>query len=406
MSASIIGETQMKEFLPFLIFFIALMALLMWKPAGPWIITVAILGCVYGWVTSTWIKDIRPVLMHDKYPTMADITKVELADFSYLEKFPDWSSGVFVGSLKVAFVAVLETLISARIADNMTGSRFHQSDEVRGLAYANMLSGALGNLPCTGVLIRTSVNVQSQATHKTAQFINALWVLAMVLLLLPLFSWIPMAVIASILITSSFRLVPKYFIAQTFKADKFECFLLLLTWAGCAFIDSAMGLLLGTFIALAREGCKVNLKFNETAVAEDDAAVLPDTDDRLRVTGRLNFVNCIEFEDKLIEKLPTAAESKCLTVYFDNLEVLDFDGLQSLRVMKKKCATYLPKIQKENGEEEDDPIELKIVVNPNCKENRLYALFHQDEFNICKDSNGDRVKNPNYIPFEFEELTE
>lgn len=68
-------------------------------------------------------------------------------------------ANILVGAAKVAFVAVLETLISARIADNMTGTHFNQSDEVRGLAYANLLSGVLGGLPCTGVLIRTSVNV-------------------------------------------------------------------------------------------------------------------------------------------------------------------------------------------------------------------------------------------------------
>lgn len=89
---------------------------------------------------------------------MADITKVELVDFSYMNASPDWVKGVILGSLKVAFVAVLETLISARIADGMTGTRHNSSDETRGLAYANMLSGALGNMPCTGVLIRTSVN--------------------------------------------------------------------------------------------------------------------------------------------------------------------------------------------------------------------------------------------------------
>ena len=66
---------------------------------------------------------------------------------------------VIVGSAKVAFVAVLETLISARIADNMTGTRFDQSKECGGLAVANVVSGLLGGTPCTGVLVRTAVNV-------------------------------------------------------------------------------------------------------------------------------------------------------------------------------------------------------------------------------------------------------
>jgi MFS superfamily sulfate permease-like transporter len=81
------------------------------------------------------------------------------------------------------------------------------------LGFSNILSGVLGGMPCTGVLIRTSVNVQTNAKHKMSQFINAFVVLAFALILMPLFSYIPMCVIASILITSACRLVPKKFIA-------------------------------------------------------------------------------------------------------------------------------------------------------------------------------------------------
>lgn len=115
---------------------------------------------------------------------------------------------MIIGSLEVAFVAVLETLISARIADNLTETRFDQSKEVFGMALGNMLSGFMGGTPCTGVLVRTGVNVASGATDKLSQFINAMFVLAIVMLALPVFTYIPMPVIASILMTSAFRLVP------------------------------------------------------------------------------------------------------------------------------------------------------------------------------------------------------
>lgn len=105
-------------------------------------------------------------------------------------------------------MVVLETLISARIADNLTQTRFDHSKEVFGMALANMLSGIMGGTPCTGVLVRTDVNVASGATDKMSQFINAVSVLLIVLLLLPMFTYLPMPVIASILMTSAFRLVP------------------------------------------------------------------------------------------------------------------------------------------------------------------------------------------------------
>lgn len=115
----------MKEFIPFLVFFILLMALLMFDSKKPWIILTAFLGCVYGAVTNHLAKDLRPELLHDRYPNLKNTTT--LVDFGYLDPKKNmkvtWQS-VVGGSLKVAFVAVLETLISARIADGMTCTRF------------------------------------------------------------------------------------------------------------------------------------------------------------------------------------------------------------------------------------------------------------------------------------------
>ena len=57
-------------------------------------------------------------------------------------------------------------MISARIADNQTGTRFDGSIEIRGLAVANIACGLIGATPVTGVLVRTAVNVASGATDK------------------------------------------------------------------------------------------------------------------------------------------------------------------------------------------------------------------------------------------------
>jgi len=114
---------RQTELLPFLVFFVLLMSLLKWAPGRPWIVLVAVLGILYGWITKTWAASVAPVILADIYPVMR--TSVQLADFSY------WTPkksipvvNIMVGALKVSFVAVLETLISARIADNRTGTRF------------------------------------------------------------------------------------------------------------------------------------------------------------------------------------------------------------------------------------------------------------------------------------------
>lgn len=74
----------------------------------------------------------------------------------------------------------------------------------------------------------------------------------MVLLLMPVFSYIPMAAIAAILITSSCRLVPKKIMYAYYQLDPVSLGILLMTTAACVFIDGALGLAIGAMICLLR----------------------------------------------------------------------------------------------------------------------------------------------------------
>ena len=201
---------------------------------------------------------------------------------------------MLVGSLEVAFVAVLETLISARIADNLTETRFDQSKEVFGMALGNMLSGLMGGTPCTGVLVRTGVNVASGATDKMSQFINAISVLVIVLLFLPMFTYIPMPVIASILMTSAFRLVPIKVMTQLIKEDLPELFILIFTTVVCIFGDGALGLLAGGFMALMRNAANNN----ESYVSfEEDGDIL-----KVTIRGQLTYITGLDAEIRITDK--------------------------------------------------------------------------------------------------------
>jgi SulP family sulfate permease len=204
---------------------------------------------------------------------------------------------IFIGSLKVAFVAVLETLISARIADNKTNTRFNQSQEIFGMSIANIVCGLMGGTPCTGVLIRTNVNVQTGATHKTSQFINAVFVFLIVVVFMPIFTYIPMAVIASILMTSACRLVPKTIIAELWNVDKFEFWILMITWMICVFKDGAVGLLIGAFLSFLKQSEKTS-----------ETQLKLHVNDRMKtfeveLDGSLDYINALHFETKVFDMI-------------------------------------------------------------------------------------------------------
>ena len=79
---------------------------------------------------------------------------------------------------------------------------------------------------------------------------NGVVVLVIVALFLQYFSYIPMSVIAAILITSAVRLVPCKMIYYLFRLDKFNCFVLILTAAICLYADGALGLIVGGLLTL------------------------------------------------------------------------------------------------------------------------------------------------------------
>jgi uncharacterized membrane protein (UPF0182 family) len=91
-------------------------------PKQPWIIYIAIVGIIYGYVTSNYLTSLKPFLLKEAYPAMQDPA---LYDFTYWNNNIPFSA-IMIGAGEVCFVAVLETLISARIADGLTGKQIHK----------------------------------------------------------------------------------------------------------------------------------------------------------------------------------------------------------------------------------------------------------------------------------------
>jgi len=124
------------------------------------------------------------------------------------------------------------------------------------MSLGNILSGLMGGTPCTGVLVRTAVNCTAGATDKMSQFINAVVVFLIVYLFMPGFVYMPLPVIAPILVTSACRLVPIKVIKELWVLDKTEVAILFVTALVCIFVDSALGLMVGGVISILRTAIK------------------------------------------------------------------------------------------------------------------------------------------------------
>ncbi|TFZ24788.1 SulP family inorganic anion transporter [Stutzerimonas stutzeri] len=162
----------------------------------------ALLGVAAATLVGLWLGlDVRRVEVPDN---LADaISWLQPAD---LLAFAD--PGLLVAALAVAFIASAETLLSAAAVDRMhQGPRADFDRELTAQGVGNMLCGVLGALPMTGVIVRSSANVQAGARTRLSAMLHALWLLAAVVLLAALLEQIPVASLAGVLVYTGLKLI-------------------------------------------------------------------------------------------------------------------------------------------------------------------------------------------------------
>ena len=237
----------------------------MLKAKMPWLVVIAIVGIVYGVMTKNHYPDYKPRLLSDSYPTMVT---APIATFSYLDRtYTNHQDGtvdlipweaIILGSLKVALVAIIETQVSAIIAQRKYTQK-HESTgqqpcqflirwEIFGMSCANLFSGLMGGTPCTGVLVRTAVNIDYGGESRASQLINSFYVLIITLTLMEVFVFLPNPVIASMLMVSCFNLGKSGY-AELMKFKAAGAYFDIATFIGtcllCVIFDGAVGLAVG-----------------------------------------------------------------------------------------------------------------------------------------------------------------
>jgi len=109
-------------------------------------------------------------------------------------------------ALTVALLAAVESLLSAVVADTMTGDRHNSNAELLAQGVANLVVPLVGGIPVTGAIARTATNHRSGATSPIAGMVHAVTLLAIVLLLAPLASYVPLATLAAVLFVVAYNM--------------------------------------------------------------------------------------------------------------------------------------------------------------------------------------------------------
>lgn len=306
-----------------------------YAPRIPGAIVVAILGIVIGKLSTDGYLDLGLMTIQQKFGDLHG-NIVILPTFNWM-----WMNGEFFRTAAtVTIVAVLETMLSAKIAGMMTKTKFNESREVFGMGLANIASGLFGGLPATGVLARTALNVKAHATSRVSTGINALVVCIISLLFFGWFQYMPLPVVAGILIVAAIRMVETEHFAALLRFNLYDFLLAMVVGVLTVAVDALAGLMVGAIVALliavrrlSRGQCEVTLHRDGQVVARIGKDVIGKKDDAsdtavYRFAGELNYFNSLSHAESIAQLKP-----KTIILSLRNLFDIDLDGIHALKEM-------------------------------------------------------------------------
>lgn len=269
-----------------LIGFVGLMQANRWRPKFPWFLCLATVSMIFGYMVENDSRLVGLVqsysssnrdnssafpllLMNDRYPPLKD----NLWSPPRFEEIQDLEWSVIInGSMSVMLLAVFETLISAKLADSRTQTKSDTRMELIGVGFGNLACGIVGGFPCTAALARTNLNIRKGATSRLSAIVSAVGVLGIVNFASESFMYLPLPVVAAMMLTVNFGMPNWSLIAVLAKSKKKELLIVLLVAAVCIMLDPGIALLIGISMEYARfsDGAtKSDYKVDEDTQAEE-----------------------------------------------------------------------------------------------------------------------------------------
>jgi sulfate permease, SulP family len=157
--------------------------------------------------------------------------------------------GLLGPAVTVAMLGAIESLMSAVVSDRMSNDRHNPNVELMGQGIANIASPMFGGLPATGAIARTATNIRAGAQSPMAGMVHALTLLCVLLFASRLVSYVPMAVLAGILMVVSYNMGEWREIPQLLKLTRTDISVWLVTFALTVFADLTVAVEAGMILA-------------------------------------------------------------------------------------------------------------------------------------------------------------
>ncbi len=237
---------------------------------------------------------------------------------------------VLTGAIVIALVASAETLLCATAVDQLhQGERTKYDKELTAQGIGNVICGLLGALPMTGVIVRSSANVNSGAKTRLSAILHGAWLLLFVVALPFLLAYIPRAALGALLVYIGIKLINVKEIKKLWDTSKSEAGIYFATLAVIVCEDLLIGVVVGIMLSAAKllhrfSQLELDLDVESSDQSGDNVEASPVA--RLQMNGAATFLRLPLLASKL-DEVPDSAE---LHVDFNHLTYVDHACLDLL----------------------------------------------------------------------------
>ena len=258
---------------------------------------------------------------------------------------------LFPSAITIAMLGAIESLLSAVVADGMTGGRHRSNMELVGQGVANIVSPFFGGIPATGAIARTATNIRNGGRTPVAGIIHALVLLLLLLCLGKLAALIPMAVLAGILIVVAINMSEYHLFLKMFTAPKSDLMVMVSTFLLTVLVDLTVaiqtGMILAAFLFMKRMSQVSGTEVLQSGQGDfDDGCedlfsishfTIPHNVEVFEINGPFFFGAARKFQDALNrgDRMP-----KVLILRMRNVSAMDATGMFALEEMVKRTVGH------------------------------------------------------------------
>lgn len=257
---------------------------------------------------------------------------------------------VFEAALILAILGAIDSLLTSLVADNMTRTRHHSNRELIGQGVGNVAAGFFGGIPGAGATMRTVVNIRTGGVTKISGMLHSLLLLAVVLILAPLASKIPHAVLAGILVKVGYDIIDLSYLKRAHRGPRFDLALMVMVLSLTVFVDLITAVVAGVVVAAvafvkqvadaqlaAAAGQKDDSK---EGLSEAETSLLTECGDRLTYFdfgGPLSFGAAADLGHHVRERI-SPSQHTSLVLDFGRVPFMDVSAVRAVETIAQDAA--------------------------------------------------------------------